>query len=80
MHPPLTRKNSKPSPESLSLSHHSHVLALSPWQSWFATYGMPKPEAPPGYRSEFSATNKSVPYGEGMPSAQVKLYAGRVLR
>ena len=53
---------------------------ISDLKSWFATYGHPKPNAPPGVRSEFASTNKSVPHSQGQPSAQVRLYRGRVLR
>ena len=49
-------------------------------KSWFQTYGRPEPNAPPGVYSEFTSTAKSVPRGDGMATAQVKLYRGRVLR
>ena len=47
---------------------------------WFETYGRPKSDVPPGVRSEFTGTTKSVPYGKGAPSVQVKMYRGRVLK
>lgn len=49
-------------------------------KQWFATYGHPKPNAPSGVRSEFAQSIKSVPRSAGMPSQQVRLYRGRVLR
>ena len=49
-------------------------------KSWFATYGTPTPNAPPGVRSEFSSTNKCIPHGEGEASRQVRMYKGRVLK
>ena len=48
-------------------------------KSWFVTYGQPSISAP-GVRSEMCASTKSVPRSEGMPSQQVRLYRGRVLR
>lgn len=49
-------------------------------KSWFATYGKPSGNAPPGVRTEFTAVSKSVPYGNGTPSSSVKMYRGRVLK
>ena len=49
-------------------------------KQWFATYGHPTPNAPPGVRSEFAATTKCVPFGEGEPSRSVKMFRGRVLK
>ena len=48
-------------------------------KSWFATYGHPSMMAS-GFLSEFSASTKSVPRSDGLPSQQVRLYRGRVLR
>ena len=48
--------------------------------AWFGEYGRPGNQCGPGFRSEFSATLKSVPRSEGETSAGVRMIKGRVLR
>jgi hypothetical protein len=68
------KKGHAPPPNSLPAPR------VTDMKSWFATYGHPTANAPPGVRSEFSATTRSVPFCEGEQSSQVKMHRGRVLR
>ena len=60
--------------------NHMPAPRVNDMKQWFDTYGSPSGNAPPGVRSEFASTCKSVPFGEGTPSAQVKMFRGRVLK
>jgi len=49
-------------------------------KSWFATYGHPTPNQPPGVMTEFAGTTRPAIGGEGEATRTVKMYRGRVLR
>jgi hypothetical protein len=53
---------------------------ISSLSAWFAEYGRPKMESRPGVRTEFEPSAKSVPRGQGQPSAQARMIRGTVLR
>ena len=48
--------------------------------TWFGEYGRPGGQTAPGFRSEFSASLKSIPYAHGETSTTVRMIRGRVLR
>jgi len=49
-------------------------------KSWFATYGQPQKQPPPGFRTEFSSLGKSVRHSDSELSAASKMFPGRVLK